>query len=297
VPLVDVVIVSYNSRAHLRGCVELVAGLDDVHVIVVDNASTDGSLETIADLSITRLPLDQNKGFAYGCNVGWRRGDAPWVLFLNPDAKIDAPSLWRLVRVLEADEHVAAAAPRVVHPDGSLAFSLRRFPRLGSTYAQALFLHRLFPKAPWSGEVVRDEAVYTRQGSPDWVSGACILVRRPALDEIGGFDDGFFLYGEDVDLCRRLRDAGYDLRYEPMATCVHEGGASAPRSSLLSVLAASRARYARKHSRRLTSILERLGIALDALTHVLVTRGGWAARRGHARSLSAITRTLRSHGP
>ena len=99
-----------------------------------------------------------------------------------------------------------------IHDDGSLDFSQRLFPRLRSTYAQALFLHRVFPRATWTDELVRDEDAYARRGSPDWVSGACILVRRDALVELGGLDEGFFMYCEDIDLCRRLQVVGLRAR-------------------------------------------------------------------------------------
>jgi GT2 family glycosyltransferase len=123
------------------------------------------------------------------------------------------------------------------------------------------------------------------------VSGACILVRRSALAELSGWDEGFFMYCEDIDLCRRLRKAGYDVLFEPEAAVLHEGGASAPRTSLLPVLAASRLRYAAKHRGAAAATLERLGIALGALTHLLVSRGGREARAGHARALRlAISR-------
>lgn len=288
--LVDVVVVSYNSRGQLRRCVAPLAALDDVEVIVADNASSDGSLDAIADLPVRALALGRNGGFASGCNAGWRAGAAPFVLLLNPDAALDEQSLRRLVAALEDDPSLGAVAPRIVHADGSLDWSQRRFPRLRSTYAQALFLHRLFPEAEWTDELIRDEAAYAAPGSPDWVSGACILLRRDALERLAGLDDGFFLYCEDIDLCRRLRDAGYGIRFEPDAVAVHEGGQSAPRPLLLPILAASRVRYARLHRSAAYAQLERLGVALGALTHAVVSRGGGAVRAGHARSLRAALR-------
>jgi GT2 family glycosyltransferase len=117
------------------------------------------------------------------------------------------------------------------------------------------------------------------------VSGACVLVRREALERIGGLDEGFFLYCEDKDLCKRLWDRGYEVRFEPDSVAQHEGGASAPRSALLPVLVASRVRYAHKHSGAHVALLERLGLALGALTHIVFSRGGSAVRFGHARSV------------
>src|SRR3712207_5585245 len=164
---VDVVVVSYNSRAQLRRCVEPLLG--EANVIVVDNASPDRSLEAVADLPVRAPQLATKDGFGAGCNAGWRAGSAPYVLFLNPDATIDGDSLRRLVRIVEEDEGAGGAAPRILNSDGTLDFSLRRFPRLRSTYAQALFLHRLFPRASWTDEVVRDSEAYASPAWPDWV--------------------------------------------------------------------------------------------------------------------------------
>ena len=158
-----------------------------------------------------------------------------------------------------------------------------------STYAQALFLHRVFRRAAWTDELVHDPSAYERPGSAEWVSGACMLLRRSALVELGGMDDGFFLYCEDTDVCRRLADHGYDVRFEPAAIARHAGGASRPRAELYGVLAASRIRYARKHRSRLGAALERCGVILGALTHSVLSpdRAGYrvalrAALRGEA---------------
>lgn len=287
---VSVVVVSYNSRDRLPACVEPLAGRPWIEVVVVDNASSDGSLASIGDLPVTRIQLDDNRGFAHGCNVGWRAASGDYVLFLNPDAILPALDLAHLAGVLDGDPQVGAVAPKILHSTLELDWSQRRFPRLRSTYAQALFLHRLFPRAGWTDEVVRRAEAYLAPAQPEWVSGACILVRRTALEELGGFDEGYFLYCEDTDLCRRLWDAGHAVRFEPAAVAIHEGGASAPRPSLIPVLVASRVRYARRHRGRAAALLERLGIALGALTHAIVTRGGPAARAGHARSLRPALR-------
>ena len=285
---VDVVIVSFNSREKLRACVEPLAGLDGVSVAVVDNASTDRSLEVVADLPVRTIPLTSNAGFAHGCNVGARAGSAPYVLLLNPDTTIEAGALRRLVSVLESNPKAGAVAPRIVSPTGELHHSLRRFPRLRSTYSQAFFLHRLFPRALWADEMIRREEEYARPGVHEWVSGACILLRRSLLEQLNGLDDGFFLYCEDTDLCLRIRESGHEVRFEPTAVIVHEGGASASRSSLLHVAAASRIRYARKHRSRIAALLERIGIGLGAFTHMLIGRGGAETRAGHAESLRRV---------
>jgi N-acetylglucosaminyl-diphospho-decaprenol L-rhamnosyltransferase len=290
---VDVVVVAYNSRDTLRECVGSLCRAEGVEVIVVDNASPDDSLSAVRDLPVDAVALDTNLGFSHGCNTGWRRGSGDYVLFLNPDARLDPSSLRRLAQVLDESPGVGVVGPRIVDEDGALDYSIRRFPRLASTYAQALFLHRLWPRADWSDEVVWVRARYEAAGPAEWLSGACLLVRRSFLESTGGFDEGFFMYCEDKDLCRRAWDAGLEVRFEPDAVALHlgGGGSSGPRAELLPVLATSRVRYAQKHSGRWSALAERLGVALGSLTHAVLGRRG-DARRGHARALvSALTDT------
>jgi N-acetylglucosaminyl-diphospho-decaprenol L-rhamnosyltransferase len=285
---IDAVIVSYNSRSSLRGCVEPLAAISDVTVFVVDNASPDDPLPSIADLEVEALRAPRNGGFSYGCNLGAARGRAPYVLFLNPDARIDARSLGALRDVLERDPAAGVVGPRTLDSNGILLPTQRREPRLRSTFGQAVFAHRLVRSAAWTDELVTEPEAYGRAGRPDWLSGSCLLVRREALEAIGGFDEGFFLYCEDTDVCRRLRDAGWGVRYEPAATAHHAGGASLPRHRLLAVHALSRVHYARKHRGRAAAIVETALVGLHAFTHALVNVRRGPQALGHARALRAI---------
>jgi N-acetylglucosaminyl-diphospho-decaprenol L-rhamnosyltransferase len=284
---VDIVVVSYNSRDTLRACVEPLAAVENVSVTVVDNASPDRSLEVVADLGIRALDSGRNGGFGFGCNLGMAAGSAPYVLFLNPDARIATEDLERLVAALEADPDVAIAGPRLLEADGTLVPSMRRYQRVGSTWATALFLHRLFRRAAWANEIIHAPEAYDQVAYPEWLSGACMLTRRALLEPLGGFDEGYFLYGEDMDLCRRVREAGHRVRYEPTATVHHEGGRSAPRSSLYGVLAESRTRFARKHYGPVSAALQRLGLAVGAVTHIAASVLRPARRRGHVAALRA----------
>jgi N-acetylglucosaminyl-diphospho-decaprenol L-rhamnosyltransferase len=293
---IDVVVVSYNSRDTLRDCVEPLVGLPGVSVTVVDNASPDRSLEAIADLPVQAIDSGRNGGFAFGCNLGMAAGSAPFVLFLNPDARIDASGLDVLAAALEAEPAVAIVGPRLFEDGDRLVPSMRRYQRTGSTWAQALFLHRVLRRAAWANEIVREPADYERVAYPEWLSGACMLGRRSALQPIGGFDEGFFLYCEDMDLCARLRAAGHEVRYEPAVAVHHEGGRSAPRASLYAILARSRTRYAREHYGPVSAFLQRAGLAANALTHVIVAAGRRERARGHAAALRAVLRRERAGG-
>jgi len=296
-PAVDAVVVSYNNESTLPACLAPLVDSGAVTAYVVDNASSDRSCAVASGLRVTLLPQDENRGFAAGCNIGWRAGSAPFVLFLNPDARLDVASLDALRDVLEQEPSVGIVGPRIVASDGSLDFSQRRFPQLRSTYAQALFVHRLLPNARWVDELVTDPAAYDQAGSPDWVSGACLLARRELLEQIEGWDEVFFMYCEDKDLCRRVRDAGYEVRFDPSARCVHVGGVSAPRPQLLPVLATSRIRYAAKHEGPVRSFAYRVGIAIGALTHIVAARGGGGTRRGHLTALRRVVALQRPAQP
>jgi N-acetylglucosaminyl-diphospho-decaprenol L-rhamnosyltransferase len=289
-PRIDAVVVSYNSRDTLRAAVEPLLALPGVAVTVVDNASTDGSLSSIVDLPVRAIDSGRNGGFGFGCNLGMHAGSAPLVLFINPDARIAAQGLDRLAAVLAAEPSVGLVGPRLCEEDGTLIPSMRRYQRLGSTWAQALFLHRVIRRAPWANEIIHDEAAYATAAAPEWLSGACMLVRRDVLEALGGFDEGFFLYCEDMDLCRRVRAAGHEVRYEPGAVARHEGGHSAPRTSLFAVLARSRTRFARKHSGLVVASLTRLGLGVHALTHTLAAVSRPAHARGNAAALRAVLR-------
>jgi GT2 family glycosyltransferase len=291
---VDAVVVSFDSRATLRDCVGPLAALPAVAVTVVDNGSSDGSLASIADLPVRAIESGRNGGFGFGCNVGAAAGQAPYLLFINPDARLDGASLERLVAVLDGAPDVAVAGPRLLDDDGGLVFSRRRYQRAGSTWAQALFLHRVLRRAAWANEIVKDPREYERAGDAEWLSGACLLVRRSAFEALGGFDEGFFLYCEDMDLCVRMRAAGHRVRYEPGATARHEGGHSAPRASLYAVLARSRVRFARKHAGPVSAAVQHLGLAVGSLTHVAGAIGRPAHRRGHAAALRATTAKYRT---
>jgi N-acetylglucosaminyl-diphospho-decaprenol L-rhamnosyltransferase len=284
---VDAVVVSYNSRDTLRDCVAPICSLPGVEVTVVDNDSPDDALATIADLPIRIVEAGRNGGFAFGCNLGTSGGNAPYVLLLNPDARIEPAALATLVSALEDDPGLAMAGPRILDDEGGLMRTQRSFPRLRSTWAQALFLHRLARRARWADEVVWDPEAYERPASPDWISGACMLVRRTALEEIGGLDERFFLYCEDIDLCRSLRAAGHGIRYEPAATVMHHGGHSAPRSAMLAIYARSRVLYARKHYRRVAVPFEVAGVVLGEATHTLTSVRRPSIARGHAAALRA----------
>jgi N-acetylglucosaminyl-diphospho-decaprenol L-rhamnosyltransferase len=285
--IVDAVIVAYNSRDVLRACVQPLAEVPWVNVVVVDNASPDDSGAAVADLPIRIIKAPRNGGFAYGCNLGLSAGAAEFVLFLNPDAMLEPASLKTLVGALRADPLLGGVGPRTFGDDGELLLTQRRFPRLRSTYSHALGLHRFVPGASWAADTIGAAAAYEEPATPDWVSGGCMLIRRSALEEVGGLDEGFFLYSEETDLFRRLRHRGWQARFEPRATAYHKCNGSAPRDATAAIMVHSRVRYARKHHGLLVSVLEAIGIAIDSLIRAAAWAYSPARRRGYLTSARA----------
>lgn len=226
-----VVIVSYDTRElTLRAVASAFDARDvDVDVWVVDNASGDGS----ADAVRARFPrarviaLEENVGFGRGNNAALERTDAPFVLLLNSDATFaDAGGLRRMVRILEEEARVGVVGPRLESPGGDLEYSARAFPGILGELARRLGLFRLLPHATRARLLGTEFFDHGRRGEPDWLTGACLLVRGSVLAEVGGFDPGIFLYGEELEWCWRVRRAGWSVAFDPSVTVVHHRGAS-----------------------------------------------------------------------
>ena len=221
----DVVIVHFNTPCRLRSGLK---SLDTTRferlqrVVVVDNASPDRTVERIAD-EFPEVEFHfngQNLGFATACNQGIRATNAAYCMLLNPDALITTPALETLLRYMENHVEVGVVAPRLINADGSLQLSCRRFPKLLPVLLRASRLANIVP-APVDDYLMRDWD-HTQPGAVDWVIGACMLLRRDAVEQERLLDEDFFLYYEDTDLCRRLSDAGWEVHYEPAALVRHE---------------------------------------------------------------------------
>jgi N-acetylglucosaminyl-diphospho-decaprenol L-rhamnosyltransferase len=265
---VDVVVVAYRSATHLRACVEPLCGQPDITVIVVDNACPEGSLSTIDDLRVRVVEMGRNAGFAAGCNAGAAAGSADAILFLNPDAQMTSDHVHVLADVLERDRECGAVGPRILFQEtGETQHSMRRGPSVAAAFAEALFLHHVFRHSEWATEDVRRGYDEPRR-DPTWLIGAALCVRRSAFEQLGGWDERFFMYSEDTDLGTRLRRAGWVLRYEPMAHALHAGSASTSRSSQPVMRAEARVAYVRLHERGARYIAFRIAFVLYELLRV-----------------------------
>jgi N-acetylglucosaminyl-diphospho-decaprenol L-rhamnosyltransferase len=250
-----IVVVSYNVERLLGACLEAlraaIARAPDVptRVVVVDNASRDGSVALVRE----RFPefevraLDRNLGFSAGNNVALRDADSPFVLLLNPDTEVrdDAPAA--LVRFLEAHPKAGAVGGRLVYPDASFQHSAFRFPTLPMAFLDFFPINHRLTDSRLNGRYPR--GWYDRPFEVDHPLGACVCIRREVLDQVGLMDEGYFMYAEEVDLCWRIRRAGWQIWYTPEATVVHHQGAATRqfRGEMLVQLHRSRYRFFARH--------------------------------------------------
>ena len=234
---VDVVVVSYNSADVLGACLDsIVAERGVASVTVVDNASADGTAAlACARLGVAVIETGRNLGFAAAANRGAAAGNARFVLFLNPDATIVGGAVETMASAMNADPGLALVGPSVRNPDGSVYPSARQFPTMTQAGAHA-FLGLMRPNNRFSRRYKFPEV-------PDCISGTALLVRRDLFDAIGGFDERYFMYVEDVDLSWRIRTAGGRIAVVPDAEVVHLIGGSSEGAPYRMIAAHSRSLF------------------------------------------------------
>lgn len=229
---VAVVVVNYESGTALARCLESVRSQGPGEVVVVDNGSTDGSVDTVRATmpEVTVVEPGRNLGYGTAANRGVAVTTAPYVVVANPDVEFGAGTLATLADVLEEDGSWALVGPLVRTPEGDRYPSARRFPSLTDAAGHAL-LGIVAPGNRFTRAYQRSDldAGGSSVREVDWVSGACFAVRRTAFDEVGGFDESYFMYAEEVDLCWRLHRRGWRVAYAPAAEVVHLQGASTDR--------------------------------------------------------------------
>lgn len=252
-PDVTIIAVTYNSArlvaAFLRALPDALAGIDTAAVVVVDNASADGSPDLVRALAPWAHVIDAggNLGYGAGINVGLRAVRARrGVFILNPDAVVAPGSVATLLAATAAHPKVGLAVPRILTHDGVLKFSLRREPTLGRALGEAVLGGHRAARFAALGEEIREPSYYADGAGSDWATGAALFVPRRALDAVGGMDERFFLYSEETDYALRIRDAGMRLRYVPAASVAHPGGDMSKSPFLWSLVATNRARLYRK---------------------------------------------------
>ncbi len=256
------VVVTHNSREHILACLrsfESAMGPRGAagaplrwECVVVDNASGDGTPELLErDTSWVRVVrTGDNLGYAKAVNRGLAQTSGRHVLVSNPDCEWREGAVRELVVWLEAHPRCGIAAPRIRNPDRSLEYSARAYPdHFAFLFNRYSLLSRLFPRNPWTRRYLMLDWDHDSARSVDWVSGAAMLVRRAAVAAVGGMDEAFFMFNEDVDWCRRMNQAGWSVDYVPSAETVHHIGASRGGASNRVILERHRGmlHYFRKH--------------------------------------------------
>lgn len=288
-PDISVIIVSWNVRDLLRQCLRSLAagrGGLDVEVIVVDGASADGSAAMVSsDFPwVTLIACDENVGFPRGNNIGMARANGRYLLLLNPDTEVAPNALPALHDFLMAHADVGVVGPQLRYPDGSVQSSRRRFPRLVTAFFESTWLE---PWAPpgllrhyYAGDLPDDGVA-----DVDWVMGAAMMVPREVAERVGGMDEAYFMYSEELDWCRRIKALGWRVVYYPPATVVHHEGKSSEQAVTARHVNFQRAklRYFRKYHGRLAAFLLRLFLLKNYVWQLLVE--GAKGLVGHKRPL------------
>jgi len=274
VPRISVAIVNWNTRDYLRTCLQSLRDCapEGCEIIVVDNASTDHSAEMVArESSHVRLIRNEgNPGYAAANNQAIRASDSEYIMLLNPDAWPVKGCLQRLAAFLDENPRAGATAPRLLNPDGSLQQSVRSFPAPVPLLFDALGLARIFPRSGFLAAYRMTWWDHSDLREVDQPMASALMLRRRALDEVGLFDEQFPLYFNDVDLCLRLKRAGWKIFFLPDAVCVHHVAASTGQIRCAAMAESHRSLlcFYRKHYRTLS-------MPIYALLMVCIAVSGW----------------------
>ena len=275
---IDIIIVNYNSTDYSIQCIGSIYSSFqniDSNIIVVDNASKDQPARIKRAYPDVDLILnDQNIGFSKAVNIGLRCAESQWVIILNSDTIIFSGFLDYVVPFVNSNQEVAIVGPKILENDGTIQGSARRFPTvLTSLFGRKSPLTKMFPNNP----VTKKEFLcFNGNGNKpievDWVSGACMIARTKALNDINGFDERFFMYWEDADLCSRLKNAGWKIIYYPLSKVYHHTGKSSNTVPLFSIFHFHRSCYIyfKKHAKWPLSILNPIALMGLSLRCLLV---------------------------
>jgi hypothetical protein len=248
----SVLIVTWNSAADIDACIDSINFVSEFEVVVVDNASTDATLGLLRQHHHLRLVENSsNLGYARANNQGIKLAAGEYVLLLNPDTRAELGALDALCRYLDEHPAVGAVAPRLISPDGATQFSIRSFPTAASLFWELIGFAYLFPKSRVFGRWKMKYFDYGRTADIEQPMASCLIVRKTVLDLLNGMDERFPIFFNDVDLSKRMAEAGWKTTYLADACVVHLHGASTKqvRTKMISESHRSAFRYLRKHDR------------------------------------------------
>jgi GT2 family glycosyltransferase len=223
-PDVSVVVVTWNALPWLEQCLDSVRGHE---IVVVDHGSTDGTLDFVRErYPEAQIVEQENKGMGGGNNAGMRVATGRYFFLLNSDAWVVGDGLANLVAYAEAHPDAAVVGPRLLNPDGTLQRSVRAEPTVWRLSTEYLYIRKLNPRSPRLNPLYVGGFDHDVEFEADWLYGPALLVRREAVDQVGMFDEDFFMFSEEVDWMTRFREAGWKVLFYPGAEVVHVGGAS-----------------------------------------------------------------------
>lgn len=283
----SIIIVNWNSKDYVRKCLQSIhANTHGIRfeIIVVDSASYDGCGEMLARefSSVRFIQSEKNVGFATANNLGAKLAGGRYLLFLNPDTEIVGGAVNRLIQALEKKPKAGLAGAKLLNTDRSLQTScIQSFPTVLNQMLDSEWLRRRFPRSPLWGMAPFQETSET-PSVVEVVSGACILIQRSFFDHLSGFDQRFFMYSEDLDLCHRVHQAGMVCLYVPTARIVHHGGGSSKsaRSQFsIVMMRESIHRLLGFHRGPLTAFAYRTLMGCTALVRLPFISGGMMLRR------------------
>jgi GT2 family glycosyltransferase len=273
----SIIIVSWNTCDLLMQCLESVIAdtatlpCPNVEILVVDNASTDGTVGTIQQQfpQVCVIENDHNVGFAQANNQAIAQSKGRYVLLLNPDTEIKLGALPMLLDFMETELHIGLVGAQLLNADGSLQTSCYPAPTLLRELWRLFHLDSLYPY----GTYRMTDWELTKPRQVDALLGACLLIRRRVLDEVGMLDEDYFMYSEEIDLCYRVRQAGWPIYWVPQAQIVHYGGQSTQQvpSKMFLHLYRSKLRYFRKHYGRFFALAYKFTLLAAAVTRLVLT--------------------------
>jgi len=274
---VSVIIVNWNGKEVLVECLRSLAreakGVENLQIIVVDNASNDGSLEAVACEfpSVKTLSNKHNVGFAKANNIGLRCASGEYVCLINSDIVVKPGCLKAMCDYMEEHTSVGLLGPQILNSSGTLQPSCKRFPTLWNTFCRALALDSLFGRLSFFSGYLMSSFAHDEIRSVDILSGCFFMARREALNEVGFLDERFFIYAEDKDWCKRFWEEGWEVIYFPYGQAIHHGGKSSSKAPLRFFLEMQRAQlqYFRKHHNKLELATFYLLLLLHQLVRIV----------------------------
>lgn len=288
-PDLSIVIVNWNVRDLLYGTlasIERGRGELTVQTIVVDSASQDDSVAMVAREfpDVTLIACPQNVGFARGNNIGFAVATARFILLLNPDTIVVDDALPVMVDRLRGDTTIGALGPQLLNPDGTVQSSRRRFPTFSTGIFESTWLEGAAPSSVLDSYYMADQPD-DRAVEVDWVTGAAIMTRREVLETVGGLDEGYFMYSEELDWCRRVKEGGWRIMYEPAAQIIHYVGQSSEQAVTARHINFQQAklRYFRKYHGQFAAAVLRRFLLLSYASQIAVE--GVKGALGHKREL------------